>query len=160
MNKVFPLLCLLASSVLLAGCSSGLLNRKSTVPQASNVPTGSNLAMPPDLALPAPGTSTAPYRASQPAAPAVQQGDSLYNTASAPAAQRPAAGNLRQNCPSGIATADVYECYGINKLKPDGTPKTKEELSAELKAAVIAEKRRTNPGYGTFTNIGAIFSDD
>ena len=32
--------------------------------------------------------------------------------------------------------------------------------AAELKAAVIAEKRRKNPSYGTFGNIGAIFTED
>ena len=155
---LFP--CLLAASLLLAGCSSGLLNRKSTVPQANNVPTGSSLAMPPDLALPAPGSGT--YRPSQPAAQTASlENDGIYDTgAAAPAVRKPAAGNVRQNCPSGAVTADVHECYGINKLKADGTPKTKEQLAAELKAAVIAEKRRTNPSYGTFGNIGAIFSDN
>lgn len=155
---LFP--CLLAASLLLAGCSSGLLNRKSSVPQASNVPTGSSLAMPPDLALPAPGTST--YRPSQPTVQnAALSDDGIYDTgAAAPAVRKPATGNLRQNCPSGAVTADVHECYGINKLKADGTPKTKEQLATELKAAVIAEKRRTNPSYGTFGNIGAIFSDN
>lgn len=143
---------ILLSGLVLAGCSSGLLNRKSTVPQASNVPTYSSLALPPDLQLPAPGTAT--YRAPQPAVAS----EGVYGTQSA-TPPRPGA-QVRQNCPSGIATSDVYECYGISKVKPDGTPKTEYELKAELKAAVLAEKRRTNPGYGTFTNIGAIFRDE
>jgi hypothetical protein len=149
---------LLAASIVLAGCSSGLLNRKSTIPQANNVPTGTSLAMPPDLQLPAPGSGTA--RVSQPAL----QDDAVYDTAAAqpaaPATRRSSTGNVRQNCPSGIATADVHECYGINKLKPDGTAKSNEQLSAELKAAILAEKRRTNPSYGTIGNIGAIFRDE
>lgn len=49
--------------------------------------------------------------------------------------------------------------YGISKTKPDGTPKTENELDAELKAVYLAEKRKNNPDYGTIKNIGAIFSD-
>ena len=160
MKQVPPTLLVLAASLLLAGCSSGLLNNKSAVPQASNVPTGSSLALPPDLSLPAPGTGT--YRPSQPAVQnAALNDDGIYDTgAAAPAVRKPAAGNLRQNCPTGAVTSDVYECYGINKVKADGTPKTKEQLAAELKAAVIAEKRRKNPSYGTFGNIGSIFTED
>lgn len=159
MNKLSVFPCLLAASLVLAGCSSGLLNRKSSVPQASNVPTGTSLAMPPDLALPAPGSGT--YRPSQPAVQnAALDSGGVYDSGAATPSVRKPAGNLRQNCPSGAVTSDVHECYGINKLKPDGTPKTKEQLAAELKAAVIAEKRRNNPGYGTVTNIGSIFSED
>jgi len=144
-----------AVGLVLSGCSSGLLNRKSTVPQASNVPTNSSLALPPDLQLATPGTAT--YRAPQTAATS----DGLYDSVSAsPGTGRRPVGQVRQNCPSGLATADVYECYGIAKVKADGTAKTEYELKAELKVAVLAEKRRTNPGYGTFTNIGALFRDE
>lgn len=50
--------------------------------------------------------------------------------------------------------------FGISKTKPDGTPKTANELDNELKAAVLAEKRKTNPNYGTIWNIGNIFNDE
>jgi hypothetical protein len=148
----------LAASLLLAGCSSGLLDRKSTVPQAASVPTNGNLALPPDLQLATPGTAT--RRVAQPVVE-----DGLYDTASAEAGAaapppRSAVGQARQNCPSGAVTTDVYVCYGISKVNSDGTPKSKERLAAELKAAVLAEKRRQNPGYGTVKNIGAIFRDD
>ena len=143
------------ASFVLAGCSSGLLNRKSTVPQAANVPTNGSLTMPPDLQLAAPGTAT--YRAPQPDVTS----DGIYDTVSAnPGTARRSTGQARQNCPSGAITADVYECYGIAKVKTDGKAKTDAELKAELKVALLAEKRRTNPGYGTFKNIGAIFRDE
>ena len=32
------------------------------------------------------------------------------------------------------------------------------EMSMELRAAVVAEKRRANPGYGTFRNFGELFN--
>ena len=54
---------------------------------------------------------------------------------------------------------DLYEQYGISKTNADGTPKKPEILQAELKAAILKKKRETNPGYGTISNIGAIFKD-
>jgi hypothetical protein len=45
-------------------------------------------------------------------------------------------------------------------VKPDGTPKTPGELSAELKKAMLAEKRKTNPRYGTIFNAGELFNDN
>ena len=43
--------------------------------------------------------------------------------------------------------------------KPDGTAKTKEELQAELKVAILKRKQQQQPGYGTVRNIGNIFKD-
>lgn len=127
----------------LAGCSSGLLGGKSSVPNAMNVPTSGPLTMPPDLRLPPPGSA-----AYQPAAPALA----------------PAQPALSTDVYGGVAAVpaapmDNFARYGISKVKPDGTPKSKDELNAELKAAILAEKRRTNPNYGTIRNIGSIFTD-
>jgi len=55
---------------------------------------------------------------------------------------------------------DVYERNGISKVRPDGTPKTDQELQAELKALYLAKKRQKNPSYGTIFNIGNIFKDE
>jgi hypothetical protein len=153
-NKTLVLTAAALLALPLAGCSSGLLGGvgKSGVPNAMNVPTSGPLSLPPDLRLPAPGTA-----AYQPVSPDVSQ----------PAAQVASGGVYGGNAPltrgEAIAAAnpqvDIYERYGISKLKPDGTPKSQEQLKAELKAAIIAEKRRTNPGYGTFRNIGAIFKE-
>ena len=54
---------------------------------------------------------------------------------------------------------DVYAEYGVSKVKPDGTPKTDQELKTDLKQAILKRKQQQNPGYGTVRNIGSIFSD-
>ena len=139
----------------LAACSGGgMLNGKSGVPNASGVATNAPLSMPPDLRLPAPGTAAyAPSVASQTA----DRGD-VYG-GGAPAAP----GYMTRGQQMAAATPGTRDAafakYGISKVKPDGTPKSKDELEAELKAAIIAEKRRTNPGYGTIRNIGSVFRD-
>ena len=100
--------------------------------------------MPPDLSLAAPGTAPAPtYKSASLEAPPVD--DNIYGGAPPAAPRAPA--------------VDVYEKYGINKLKPDGTKKNDNVLREELRKAVIAEKRKTNPNYGTIRNIGQLFND-
>jgi hypothetical protein len=143
-----------AASLVLAGCSSasGLLNRGSRGPQATNVPTGGNLSLPPDLQLPAPGSGTA--ASYQPSAPAASVDGGVYGTPAA--APRRGIGNT--SCPNGTKALDIYECYGVNKLKPDGTKKNAAELQLEVRKAVMAEKRRANPSYGTFKNFGELFN--
>jgi hypothetical protein len=145
---------LCVASILLAGCTSLLGNdnpAKLGGPSQVTVPVGNNLAMPPDLQLATPGTGTAPgYDAADTPAPVKTAAlakpkvgsDSVYGDGSASA-----------------APADVFEQYGISKTKPDGTPKTQAELSAELKLAVLRKKKQQNPSYGTIGNIGNIFND-
>ena len=58
-----------------------------------------------------------------------------------------------------VPPKDIFAEYGIAKLKPDGTTKTKEELQAELKVAVIKRKQQQNPNYGTIFNLGNVFKD-
>jgi hypothetical protein len=143
---------LLGLSLVLGGCSSsGVLGSlgmgsSSPAPASSNIQVGNNLAMPPDLQLRAPGTNTsAAYEPNTVAAEPVQSAALDQPIAPAPVARAPA--------------QDIYAKYGISKVKPDGTAKTPEELKAELKLAVLEEKRRKQPGYGTISNIGNIFSD-
>ena len=137
----------------LAGCTSLLDSpnpNKLGGPSQVTVPTGNNLAMPPDLRLPAPGSGE-DYQAAAPA-PAVTRSASLA---------KPGAGNnTLYGGGSAAPQGDVFAQYGISKTKPDGTPKTQQELAQELKAAIIRKKRQTNPSYGTIGNIGNIFSDD
>jgi hypothetical protein len=143
----------LAMGLLLGGCSSsGMLNSmgmgSSPEPASSNnIQVGNNLAMPPDLQLRPPGTApAAPAQAYQePAVASAEPSESLYADAPAPAAKAP--------------PRDIYAQYGISKVKADGTEKTKGELQAELKVAMLKKKRETQPGYGTIRNIGNIFSD-
>jgi hypothetical protein len=141
-------LCLTA--LLLSGCTSLLGNdnpAKLGGPSATTVPVGNNLAMPPDLQLPAPGSGT-DYQA----APAPVKSASLA---------KPKAGStsIYDDGSASAAPQDVFDQYGISKTKPDGTPKTQVELSAELKAAVLRKKKQQNPSYGTIGNIGNIFND-
>lgn len=134
---------LLGLSLVLGGCSSsgvlGSLGGGSPAP-ANNIQVGNALAMPPDLQLRPPGTAPTPAYQAEPA-----EQTALNTPQVEPVVRAP--------------TQDVYERYGISKLKPDGTPKSDAELKAELKAAILAEKRKTRPGYGTIGNMGNIFSD-
>lgn len=51
------------------------------------------------------------------------------------------------------AMTDPYQAYGISRYKEDGTPKSKEELRKELRAAYLKEKQKTDPCYGTIKNF-------
>ncbi len=137
-----------AMALSLAGCSTGLLGGGGgSAPTAQpQIQVNNQLAMPPDLSLAAPGTAPAPaptYKSASLQTPPAD--DNLYG-GSVPAAPRAPA-------------VDVYEKYGISKLKPDGTKKNDNVLREELRQAVIAEKRKTNPNYGTIRNIGQLFND-
>jgi hypothetical protein len=134
----------------LAGCSTGLLGGGgSSAPNAEpQIQVNNQLAMPPDLSLAAPGSAAAPApaKAYKSASLAPPSDDNIYDdTAPPPAARAPA--------------VDVYEKYGINKFNPDGTKKNDNVLREELRQAVIAEKRKKNPNYGTIRNIGELFND-
>jgi hypothetical protein len=139
-------LCIALSALSLAGCSTGLLGGGGSAPSAQpQIQVNNQLAMPPDLALRAPGSSTAPGYQTANLAPPPQSDDTIYGGA-APATPRAPA-------------VDIYEKYGISKLKADGTKKNDNVLREELRQAVIAEKRKTNPNYGTIRNIGDLFND-
>jgi hypothetical protein len=153
-NQITKLAFVAATAALLAGCSmGGLLSGKRGVPSDQNVQTGNQLAMPPDLSLASPGTGAAPQVT---AAETIDEGDVLDGGAAAPAPVRTRKdAALEAQNPQG----DIYEQYGISKLKPDGTKKEDWELREELRKAIIARKRQQNPGYGTIRNIGGLFSD-
>jgi hypothetical protein len=162
MKKPFLSMCLVAASLALAGCSTSSLLSGNRGPDAAAVPVGRNLAMPPDLQLPPPGSGTASaYQEPAPApgtysaaAASPPADDGVYGGAAA--APRRVVGGTQ--CKSGARAPDIYGCYNINKLNPDGTKKTQAQLSAELRTAMLEEKRRTNPNYGTFKNFGQLFN--
>ncbi len=146
---------LLLASPLLAGCATGLLGRGPATPQAAvSAPSGGNLALPPDLQLPAPGSGVTRTAAVQSGA---GSSAGVYGTepGATPAPRRRVGG---VTCTNGTQAADMFECYGINKLKPDGTKKNPAELNIEMRTAVLAEKRRANPRYGTIGNWGELFN--
>ena len=138
-----------AMALSLAGCSTGLLGGGGgSAPTAEpQIQVNNQLAMPPDLSLAAPGSAPAP-------APAP-----TYKSASLqPPANDDVYGGGAAALPSAPAV-DVYEKYGVNKFNPDGTKKNDNVLREELRQAVIAEKRKKNPNYGTIRNIGELFND-
>jgi hypothetical protein len=151
MKSAFKSVLMIAAALVLGACSLGssMLNNKSAVPQASQINVGNPLSMPPDLQLAVPNQTSDAYQANPGtglaeddlAAPKPVQKVAMSPMAPVPVKQ------------------DIYEQYGISKVKDDGTAKSPDELKTELKAAILAKKRLTNPGYGTIKNIGSIFSD-
>jgi hypothetical protein len=141
----------------LGGCSSAanLLGGGSSAPapQMASIPVGNQLALPPDLALAAPRNTVEGYQPNG-AAPRVA------STATTPRAEANLYGDSGATAGLQPGSLDYSLAkYGISKTKPDGTAKTGAEINTELRNAIIAEKRRANPNYGTIRNIGAIFSD-
>jgi hypothetical protein len=137
--------------LVLSGCSSNLLGGGSSAPTAEqSIPVGNQLALPPDLALKAPGATSPAYRSNAVLSDA-DAGVYSDDINSAPI-------NRQAALPKGTTT-DPYEKYGISKLKPDGTKKDEGTLREELRQAVILEKRKTNPNYGSVRNFGELFKD-
>jgi hypothetical protein len=151
----FSLLLIAGVGCALAGCSSGLLGGlgggKGSPDAQQQIPVGNQLALPPDLALRPPGAAVSQdYQPNQSAALA---DDSVYGDAPAATPSRVAA------VPKGTQ-GDIYEQYGVSKLKADGTKKSDWELRQELRTAVVAKKRQQNPKYGTIFNAGELFQDN
>jgi hypothetical protein len=140
----------LLAAIALAGCSetqfADMMGAGKASADETQIRTHNNLAMPPDLQLAPPGTRVA---ATEPPA-----GDAQAANIPAPVDGAPVA------TATTTAPPDSYAKYGISKTNPDGTPKEKQQLWKELREAKLAEKRRTNPNYGTVFNIGNIFTDD
>lgn len=164
---------LFAASVL-AGCSEtkvqNLLGSNKASTDEEQVPVGQTLSMPPDLELrpPAGGGDTSETKVAAQSPPPAEPAD----VEAAPADVEPVP--VEQSTQTAMATPqqppaqaaaqppkqDIYERYGISKVNEDGTPKTEKQLRMALREAQLAEKRKTNPKYGTIWNIGNVFSDD
>jgi hypothetical protein len=162
----------LTAALAVAGCSETKMqdllgSGKDATPDETQVRVNRNLAMPPDLHLRPPSGETAEYGepnkvasaappAQQPAVDLAQASPEPLQTATAqpPASQSPAAGGTEP------PKQDVYEKYGISKTGPDGKPKSENQLYKELRAAQLAEKRKSNPNYGTIWNMGNVFKDE
>lgn len=131
-------------------------------PDETQVPQGQKLAVPPDFNLRAPADGAAPQAADAAnPAPAPAPAAPAQTAAATPATPAAPVALPQGNAPLTDAQRLelAYQKYGISKTNPDGTPKTTAQLDEELKAAVLAEKRKTNPNYGTIWNLGNIFSD-
>jgi Tfp pilus assembly protein PilP len=146
------IMAVLVVSLVLAGCSRGLLgtSRSSAPAPEQQVAVNNELALPPDLSLRAPGTYQAP-----PAADV--SSDAIETTAPAAPARAtlpPGSRNPRDPMQTSL------DKYNISRLRPDGTVKPRGELMDEIRLAVIAEKRKANPNYGTVFNAGGLFNDN
>lgn len=141
----FATLAIVALSV--SGCGSMSVSSLlgDDKPSATQAQVAPDLAMPPDLQLRPPGQTTAYIETTTAAAPVTQTAATVPTTTTAASVAQP--------------QADIYERYGISKFNPDGTPKTQQQLQAELKKAAILKKQQQNPNYGTIFNIGNIFTD-
>jgi hypothetical protein len=146
-----------------------------TLPQPSTAPASENQvarqaqggvsAVPPDgYADPAvPSAETTEVAAAQPTpydTGAQQLGTYGASPPAAGAAPNPAVPAAGKQGGLLGAKEDAYKRFGISKTRPDGTAKTQSELDRELLEAVRAEKRKTNPRYGTVLNIGDLFKGD
>lgn len=153
----------------LAGCGSTMRNYLEKDAPDQNLSVRQDLTMPPDLRLPPPGT-TAP--APDPGAAAVAARSSLASSTpltEAPSlTNKPAARAATTSTTTTAAVAPpanngpdaVYTNAGISVTNPDGTRKTDQQLREELQAYYIAQKKATNPNYGTVFNMGNIFKDE
>jgi hypothetical protein len=166
MNKAIGLALGLTAALAVAGCSETKMqdllgSGKDATPNESEVRVNRNLAMPPDLNLRPPSGEITEYgepnrvaTAQPPAQPAMDQAQASPEPLQTAAAQPPAAQGTEP------PKQDVYERYGISKVGPDGKPKTENQLYKELREAQLAEKRKTNPNYGTIWNMGNVFKDE
>lgn len=161
MKRHLDVVALVLLGLAASGCGGGaanLLGGGLPTPESA-APVNSNLAMPPDMQLRAPGTAPRAVAASPDIPGHPYQSNNTVAMTQPPAA---APQSVAMASPAPLAPQpqlDVFERNGISKVHPDGKPKTKGELNAELKKVLLAKKRQQNPNYGTIMNIGNIFED-
>lgn len=155
MSSVFTRAPFLLLALGLAGCGSASVSSimGDDAPSVQAARANADLSMPPDLRLHPPSEAAA-Y-----AAPAATTPEATSTTS---AALSTAPGTAAAGSPAADRAQigdDIFAKYGISKTNPDGTAKTPQQMQNELRAAMIAQKRQTNPAYGTIFNIGDIFKD-
>lgn len=149
---------ILALPMALAACTEtqflDTLGAGKVTPDETTVKPNPQLTMPPDLSLRAPAAGDAQTPVAAPAAPAqapVQQAAATPADPAAPSPTNPVVPGTNLTAQQQLDA--LYVKYGISKTKPDGTAKTFEELQEELRQAVLAEKKKQNPNYGTIWNL-------
>jgi hypothetical protein len=168
----------LIAALSVAGCSEtrvqNLLGSNKASTDEEQIPEGRTLAMPPDLNLRPPAAAgsddtqvaenTAPARTAAVSEPAdldaVPPADQEETAMAAPAESQPAQTVQPVQPVAQQPRQDIYERYGISKVDAEGKAKSERVLYRELHDAQLAEKRKTNPNYGTIWNLGNVFSDD
>jgi hypothetical protein len=137
--------------LLLAGCSEGMKggsvleeimsHRKMAQDQGPPTETVMEpqpaLSMPTDLSLPPPAAST-------------KDDIGARERVKTDILSKPTTVDPEGNMPT---MSDPYEAYGISRYNEDGTPKSKEALRKELRAAYVKQKQNSNPCYGTIKNL-------
>ncbi len=133
-------------------------------PDESQVRVHQVLAMPPDYQLRPPIDGSSPETGvNNPLAlpgitpggtpPAINQPTQVANAdPNVPGPQAITPGNAPQQDPNTTT-------YGVSTVNPDGTPKSRRQISDEINERRIEEKRKKNSSYGTIFNIGSLFSD-
>ncbi len=164
----FGKLSVVLGGIVLAGCSEtsfkDAFDMGKVAPDETQVQQNRALTMPPDLQLRAPGGG-----AGQPAiannGPAVSTQPPQYGSVPQNGAQpqyTPPPQPRQASAPTGQPAApvqDVYARNGISRIRPDGTPKTNEELIVELRALKQKRQQATNPNYGTVFNLPKVWAD-
>jgi hypothetical protein len=144
---------LVLAAAMLSGCSAarGLLSGKEGIPnEPQNIPVGNQLALPPDMALKAPSNTVDSYQPNTAAGAPV--GDIYGDGTGVPAA------TTASGLPP-LGKGDIYQQYGISKVKPNGSKKSQLELHTELTAAIKARKAKAKPRNGTIFNAGELFTE-
>jgi hypothetical protein len=150
------------ATLVLAGCGETRVQQllgsgKDSAPDESQVRVNQSLSMPPDLQLRAPSGQITEDGQKNKIAAAPPPQEPYEQASAAPEPMEQTGTVAAQPAPQ---KQDIYEHYGISKVKSDGTPKTERELTRELRAAQIEAKRKKNPNYGTVWNMGNIFSNE
>ncbi len=165
MNRLTSVAALAAIAILAQGCGSSsrmadMIGVSKSAPDETQIRTTQSLSMPPDLSLPPPAAEVAeedgqlatvstgaraapPSDATAAAAPSDTGIDDTAIADPAPAPQAPSQ-TAAAAAPS-TDPMDPYTPYGISKTKPDGTPKTQEELFSETPCCTARGKAQGQP---------------
>ena len=145
----------IAACLLLAGCTEGKNNgiieeimahraaaKDQGPPTETVLAPQPSLAMPTDLSLPPPAAQTSD------------------DTGARERVKSDVLATPQSLAPDGEAqpVVDVYEYYGVSRYNADGSPKTRDQLKKELRAAYLKKRRETDPNYGTIMNMPGIFN--
>ena len=147
----FSLGTLLGAAMLLSACSTDGFNEavglSKSSPDESQVTTSQPLALPPDYSLPPPQEPRNITEEEPAPVPAAQ-----VQTASVAQPTQIGTGESQQGTAAGAQEP------AISTVNPDGTPKTQRQIFDEAQAKKAAQRKAQNPSYGTWRNLGGLWS--
>jgi hypothetical protein len=148
----FSLGTLLGAAMLLSACSTEGFNEavglSKSSPDETQVTTSQPLALPPDYSLPPPQEPRNIAEEEPAPVPAAQ-----VQTASVAQPTQIGTGESQQG-----TTAGAHQEPAISTVNPDGTPKTQRQIYEEARAKKIAQRKAQNESYGTWRNLGSLWS--